>query len=511
LIGSFSMNVRRSLSVLACCVLALVLVSCATSQPKQLTILQTNDFHASFLPHEAGWVQSDPKPLVGGYLSIAHLVDSLRKAKPAVLFLDAGDVMTGSPISEYDYQGAKGGGLFVMMNTLGYDAWTIGNHDLDISQDNLQKLTAIAKFPIVSANLVDTAGRFPFHNKEYVIVERGGLRIGILGLMSSELFRLTNTNNLQGLKVLPPVATAQRVIDILDPQTDLIIALTHQGVDEDSVLAANTHGLDVIIGGHSHTRLKRPKLVQGVVICQAGSNGENLGQLDITVDHDSVTSYDGRLITPWAVDRHETSELATLVKEFSEKVNAEYGEVIGTLSMDWKRTGASESAIGGFVADALREGSGADIAVTNSSGIRKDLQAGPVKKLDLFEISPFRNYLSTFPLQGSAIRELLQRHVATLADGKSPIQFSGVTCTWKRKDGKGVLETAKVGGVDLDDAKTYTFGTSDFVVDQADKYLGFTPTGVTSTRTTIFEALIAKVLKEKQLSAPASVRFTEDH
>jgi 2',3'-cyclic-nucleotide 2'-phosphodiesterase (5'-nucleotidase family) len=456
-------------------------------------------------------MQTDPKPLVGGYMAIAHLIDSLRAAKPATLLLDAGDVMTGSPISEYEFAGAKGGALFTMMNAIGYDAWTIGNHDLDISQDNLQKLTAIVKFPIVSANLVDTAGRFPFHNKEYVILERGGLKIGILGLMSEDLFRLTNTNNLQGLKVLPAVSTAQRIIDLLDPQTDLIVALTHQGVDEDSILAARTHGLDVIIGGHSHTRLKRPKVVHGVIICQAGSNGENLGELDLMVDHDSVTSFDGKLITPWAVARDEKTELAKLVNEFKDKVNGEYGEVIGSLASDWKRSGSSETAIGGFVADALREGTSADIAVTNSSGIRKDLQAGGVKKLDLFEISPFRNYLSTFPMKGSAVRELLQRHVANLAEGKSPIQFSGVSCTWKRVDGKGVLQDAAIGHQPLDDAKTYVFGTSDFVIDQADKYLGFVPSGVASTRTTIFEALVAKTKKDKELKDSGTTRFTEVH
>jgi 2',3'-cyclic-nucleotide 2'-phosphodiesterase (5'-nucleotidase family) len=203
------------------------------------------------------------------------------------------------------------------------------------------------------------------------------------------------------------------------------------------------------------------------------------------------------------------SDLAKLVREFSEKIDREYGEVVGTLSSEWKRSGGSESAIGDFVAAAIREGTNADLAVTNSSGIRKDLHAGSVKKLDLFEISPFRNYLSTFPLKGSVLRDLLQRHVGALADGKSAIQFSGVTCVWKRIEGKAVLQSALVGGQPLDDTKTYTFGTSDFVIDQGDKYLGIVPSNVTSTRTTIFEALVAKAKKQKDLKDPTDHHFLE--
>jgi 2',3'-cyclic-nucleotide 2'-phosphodiesterase (5'-nucleotidase family) len=465
--------------------------------------------HAAFLPREAGWVQSEQKPLVGGFLAVARLIDSIRSAKPNSILLDGGDVMTGTPMSEYEYAGTKGGALFTMMNAMKYDAWTIGNHDLDISQKNLQELTGIAKFPTLSANLVDSLGTFPFHNKEYVIIERGGLRIGIFGLMSKDLFRLTNTANLKGLRVLPPVETAQRIVAVLDSLTDLIIGITHEGVDEDSLLAAQTHGLDVIIGGHSHSRLKNPRRINGVLICQAGSNTENLGVLDITVDHDSVIASDGRLITPWVTSTQSDNELSRLVNEFKAKIDQEFGEELASLAVDWKRSGAKESDIGSFVADAIREGTGAHITVTNSSGIRKDLRAGPVKKLDLFEISPFRNYLSVFPIQGSQIRAMLQRHVEMLMDGKSPIQFSGVSCTWKRAGGSAVLENILIGNESLDDTKTYTMGTSDFVIDQGDKYLGFVPEQVTFSRTTIFESLIAKAKKDKNIKTSDKPRFSE--
>ena len=168
------------------------------------------------------------------------MVDSIRKAKGEILMLDGGDVMTGSPISEIDFQGSTGGALFEMMNKVGYDAWTIGNHDLDISQDNLRQHTGIVHFPTVSANLTDSSGNLPFNNKEYVILNKGGLRIGVIGLMTPELFSVTNTKNLHGLKVLSPSDVTQKLIDKIKDQVDVTVVLSHEGVDIDSTVATQS-------------------------------------------------------------------------------------------------------------------------------------------------------------------------------------------------------------------------------------------------------------------------------
>jgi 2',3'-cyclic-nucleotide 2'-phosphodiesterase (5'-nucleotidase family) len=246
---------RRCLVAFSLVAVAAVAAGPLHGEGKRVRILHTNDMHASFVPHEAMWVKNSPRPLVGGFVELEHAIDSMRAAAPATLLLDAGDVMTGNPITEREYHGAKGGLLFAMMNELGYDAWTPGNHDLDISQENLRALAAIAQFPTVNANLVDAENRFRLNNRPTLIVERGGIRVGIIGIMLQDLYAMVNQKNLIGVRVLPPVETVQRYVDELDPQTDLIVALTHQGVEDDSVLASRVHGLDVIVGGHSHTRL----------------------------------------------------------------------------------------------------------------------------------------------------------------------------------------------------------------------------------------------------------------
>lgn len=484
-------------------------LQCSSGQPKKLTILHTNDMHATYLPHEAFWVRSTPKPMIGGFGELQWTVDSIRSSGNDVLLLDAGDVMTGTPISDFEEKGAAGGALFEMMNLLGYDAWTVGNHDLDISQDNLRKLIGILKCPTVSANLQDSLGGLPFGNRPSVIVEKGGLRVGIIGLMSRDLFRLTNTNNLRGIRVESPFGLAQHLIDSLTPVTDLIVALTHEGVDDDSILAASTHGLQVIVGGHSHTRLNAPRRINGVIICQTGSNCENLGELELTVENHAVTSFEGKLIPLWAKHQLPKNELTSLVDGMKSKMDAEYGTVIGTLQSDWKRSAKGESGIGNFVADAMREGANAKIGITNSSGLRKDLSAGPIRKLDLFEIIPFRNVLCTFTMTGKELREFAGRYAQSLLDGRSSLQLSGIRCTWKPSATGVEIETLTVDGAPVVDDVTYVCATSDFVINQADKYLGLVPSSVRYSQTTVYQVLVDKVQRDKTLDSKVENRFQQ--
>ena len=407
-------------------------------QPKTITILHTNDMHASFTPHEAFWVKENPKPLVGGFNELSFIVDSLRHVKSSTLLIDAGDVMTGNPITEYTYAGAEGGSLFEMMNRIGYELWTPGNHDFDISSANLRKLTMIARFPTISANILDTLNQFPVNNKEFIIIEKNGIKIGIIGIMSDDFYNLVNQKSGAGIKILPTIETMKRLAAMLYPKTDLLVALTHQGVDEDSTLAMNVPGLDVIIGGHSHTRLKHPKKINGILIVQTGSNCESLGVLDLTLEKHHVISYDGNLIQLWYNGARPKTELSALIDSMKQVIDQDYSKVIATLKTDWKR-GRGESGIGNFIADAQREAVQADVSFMNSSGIRKDLTAGPITKRDIFEILPFRNLLTTFPVTAKQIRSMVEFIVME----QGGVQTSGILCEWKKKE-NGDIEFQKL-------------------------------------------------------------------
>ena len=476
------------------------------SQPREITILHTNDMHASFLPHEAFWIRTNPKPLVGGFNELAFAIDSLRHIRTTTLLLDAGDVMTGNPITDRVYKGAEGGALIEMMNLIGYEGQTPGNHDFDISYANYLKLKTIAKYPVFSANLIDEQSGLPVTGKEYVIVEKNGLKIGLFGLMSKEYYELVSANSTKGVKLLPPVETAKRLIALLEPQTDLLIAVTHQGVEDDSVLAMGTKGIDVIVGGHSHTRLKNPKYVNGVIIVQAGANAENLGILDLTADKDHhITKWNGVLHQLWFNPNRGSTVVTALVDSFKTEITKEYSEVIGTLGSPWNGPDG-ETSEGHFLADAQREAASADIGFMNNGGVRKRLVPGPITKQDLFEVLPFRNILTTFKVSGKQIRDIVRNDI----EKRPGILVSGIYCEWKRgADGKPEIVKLLVNGKDVDDNATFTGAASDYMMGDSPRYFGIPIPPLTLTEQTVFGAVEKRIRQAKIISSNADPRIKE--
>jgi len=465
------------------------------SQPREITILHTNDIHASFLPQEAYWVRSNPKPMIGGFNELAFAVDSLRHIRTSTLLVDAGDIMTGNPITDRVYMGAQGGALIQMMNLIGYEGEIPGNHDFDISYANFRKLVAIAKYPVFCANLIDEASDQPVTGKEYIVVEKNGLKIGMFGLMSREFYHLVSANSTKGIKLLPPVQTAKK-----------LIAVTHEGVDDDSVLAADTKGIDVIVGGHSHTRLRKPKYINGVIIVQTGAYLENLGILDLTADKNHhIIKYNGVLDPLWVNPNHAQTVVTALVDSFKTEITNEYSEIIGTLSSPWNAPDG-ETAEGNFLADAQRQAANTDIGFMNNGGIRKRLIPGPITKQDLFEMMPFRNMLVTFKVSGKQIRDIVMNEIQ-----KRPgIIVSGIDCEWKR-DATGKIEIVRllVDGKEVDDTATYTGAASDYMMGESPRYLGIPIPTLNMSSQMVFNAVEKVVKDQKIISSSAEPRIRE--
>ncbi len=478
----------------------------AASQPKEITILHTNDMHAGFLPHEAYWVRTNPKPLVGGFNELAFAIDSLRHVRKTTLLLDAGDLMTGNPITDRVYKGADGGALWQMMNLMGYEGETPGNHDFDISYANFLKLIAIPKYPVVCANLTDESTGKKVTGKEYTIIEKDGMKIGVFGLMSSDFYHLVIASSSKGIKLESPVDAAKRMIALLEPQTDLLIALTHEGVDEDSVLATETKGIDVIIGGHSHTRLRTPRYVNGVIICQAGADCENLGILDLTAEKNHhVTKWKGVLHQLWYNPNRGATRVTAMVDSFKTEIQNEYSEVIGTLSSPWNAQNG-ETAEGHYLADAQRDAAGADIGFMNRGGVRKRLIPGPITKQDLFEVLPFRNILTTFKVTGSQIRDIVMYYIKNHPD----ILFSGITCEWKKNaDGNVELVSLLVNGKPVVDSATYTGAASDYMMGQAPHYLGIPVPSLTYLNQMVFTAVEKRIRADKIVASSPEPRIRQ--
>lgn len=478
-------------------------VSVLAAQPRTLTILHTNDMHGGFLEHEAIWVRSNPKPLVGGFIELKRVVDSIRTVRTALL-LDAGDLMTGSPVCEMTYKDVYGGALMEMLNRIGYDAWEPGNHDLDISQENLNGHIRLATFPTVNANIEVGPEAVLKGHQPYAVIERNGIRIGIIGIMSTSLYNLVDKQNLAGLNVLPPAPIVQKYIDELDTKTDLLIALTHQGVEDDSALAMNVKGLDIIVGGHSHTRLRSPKHVNGVIIVQAGSACENLGILDITVENDAVTSYNGKLHQLWVQPTKPNDDFTRFVDSLRTEIEKDYNVVVATLKSDWLMTGR-EMNVGNFVADAHREAAKTDVAFMNTHGMRRSIPAGPLTKKALFELMPFRNTLSTFTLTGAQIKEILSYYIV-----KQPaIQTSGIDCEYRMTPAGVEFVSIKINDKPLDEKAVYTAAASDYFIGEAPQYLGMKIEDPKNSSTSVFSIILEKAKREKVIDSKVEGRIRE--
>ncbi|WP_159802099.1 bifunctional UDP-sugar hydrolase/5'-nucleotidase [Flavobacterium sp. MK4S-17] len=271
-------------------------------QPKKITILHTNDVHSHIDPFPA----DDPKyPNLGGVARRAALVESIRQENPNTLLLDAGDIFQGTPYFNY-----YGGEIeFKLMSMLKYDLATMGNHDFDNGIDGFYTQLPHAKFDFVSAN-------YDFKNtilngivKPYKTFERNGIKIGIFGL-GIELNGLVDKKLYKETVYLNPIETAQEMSRILkyNEKCDLVICLSHLGFIYDDrekisdlVLARTTKNIDLIIGGHTHTFLKKPYIAQNldgedVLVNQVGCYGLNLGRIDFTFEYGRKSSK-GRTIS----------------------------------------------------------------------------------------------------------------------------------------------------------------------------------------------------------------------
>ncbi|SHI59556.1 5'-nucleotidase [Hymenobacter daecheongensis DSM 21074] len=255
------------------------------AKPARLVILHTNDMHSRIepFPDNGGeWAN------MGGMARRATLIEQVRQQEPHVLLLDAGDVFQGTP-----YFNFFGGELeFKLMSQMRYDACTLGNHDFDNGLEGLQKQLPHASFPFLTANYdfsqTPLAGAF----KPYKVFEKAGRRIGVFG-MGIELAGLVSDKNFGATKYLDPVATAQAMVKQLrgPERCDMVICLSHLGYKyesakiDDRKLAAQVGGIDLILGGHTHTFMKEPEPIDGpaghrTLINQVGWSGINLGRLD---------------------------------------------------------------------------------------------------------------------------------------------------------------------------------------------------------------------------------------
>ncbi len=432
-------------------------------------LIHWNDFHAANIPYQPTYRNPD-SIYVGGYANLAGYIDSLQGVYPGAITLHAGDDFQGSPISSL----TKGKSQIQILNQIRPTAFTIGNHEFDYGVDNLKECLQMANFNIISANIYDTEARALF-TEPYIMTRSNAVRIAVIGLIAKDFKSSVLPGNARNINALDPLTQTQKYVAQVNAQADLIILLTHQGYYADSLLATQVSEVDIIIGGHSHSWLSHPRKVNDILICQAGGKGERLGLLKMVVDtlQNKIVSYDYEFIRTRLGRVSPSQQVARVVDSLEATIQTEMDRVIGYLETPWMRSSRGESNIGNWIADALRKRFNTDIALQNSGGIRKSLEAGPIKVRDLWEISPFDNTVLIMRLNGRQLKKLLEWRIKPPRD---LLQVSGLTMVYNSRSRQ--LIKAQVNEQTIQPEKTYTIATNNYITGHMDRFFGLTPTEV---------------------------------
>ncbi|MCS7066343.1 MAG: bifunctional metallophosphatase/5'-nucleotidase, partial [Fimbriimonadales bacterium] len=325
---------------------------------------------------------------IGGVARRATLLSTLRQQlREQSLVVDCGDFMDGTPFSLH-YRGEAD---VALMNACGYDCAVPGNHEFNNTLAQVQKLFRMARFPFVCANARLRATGAPLC-PPYVIIERNGLRLALFGLIvrDTQNYRAAR----EGVDILDPIEVAQQLVPQLRQQADLVILLSHLGIETDIELARRVPGIHAIIGGHSHTRLTQPRFVEwerplsnsvmglnGTVIVQAHQWGGELGRLELFAYRDRDTNrwelvaYKGELI-PITARIPEDPAVARVVERYWRPIARQYGRIVGVATDDFVQRG-NDLAEYHLVSDAIRAMMGSDFDIQNLYGVRIQLAKGP--------------------------------------------------------------------------------------------------------------------------------------
>lgn len=428
----------------------------------EFVILFTNDFHSQIEPMDDG---------KGGVLRLKALVDSVRTAEPYVLMADAGDLVQGT----YYFSLFNGVVEMKMLDALKYDIRTIGNHEFDKKMTGLGEMFAISKVPAVASNYDFTATALSQYVQPARMVNAGGIKVGFIGL-NVRLLNLVDPKACEGVVWQDAVNVADMYAGQLrDQGADIVIALSHLGYEANSSayyydrgLVQKTRNIDMIIGGHSHTTLRKADYVTDldgdlVPVVQTGSRGANLGYAKINLDENGKPSFEYRLIPVNSrLDNRVDPTFSDIIDSYAAEVEEKMNEKIAYSPYNITRSGTLQSCLGNLTADGLvwmaKEyfDVDADVGISNSGGIRANISKGDVTLGDVYAVYPFDNVLSVVDMKGSDLKDMFN----AVAAGGLPIS-GGVRLV---VNSSGGVSSVTVNGKAIVDSQTYKVATIDYLV-----------------------------------------------
>ncbi|GGD01125.1 hypothetical protein GCM10011389_05510 [Pontibacillus salipaludis] len=472
-----------------------------------ITIAHTNDVH--------GHIEEDSYNGEFGYAKMATLIKQWREESENFLLLDAGDTFQGT-IFVNQFQGET---VLPILNYLDYDVMAAGNHEFDFGYEQLLNLKDQLDYPMISSNvfkLEDGSTLLaPVHYQEVA-----GKKYAFVGFVAEETPVLTHPDNVEGLTFKNPVTVAQDLIPKVQEKADHVVVVSHVGINVDREIAASVDGIDLIVGGHSHTPLEEPERVNDTYIVQDWEYGKSLGRADLYYVNDKLVRFKGGLVD-YDPSVEADPEVEEMVENITSQVDEKMNEVITTatvpLNGDRVDIRSKETNLGNLITDILREktqsieGYEADVALMNGGGIRAKINEGEVTKMELYNTLPFPNTLTILDVTGAELKEALENGVSKVEEGAGRFpQISGMTFTYNSDRPAGErVEDVTVGGEPLQEEVTYKLATNDFLAVGGDGYEVFKDNESFNTGYTIYNVVEEYFMKQETVSPEVEGRIVD--
>ena len=449
---------KNSLTLLSTLLLLAGSLFAQSADTVRVTILHLNDTY-QFTPADGG--------KRGGLARVMTIKKEALKENPNTLMTLGGDTLSPS-VETRTYKGAQ---MIDAWNMVGLDYAALGNHEFDLKTPDLLERMKESKFTWLNANVVDTkTGKLFADTPQFVIRSIGGVKIGLIGLLLPET---KETSSMEAhLNVTDFCATARDLVPKMrEAGANVIVGITHLFMQQDKKLAGCAD-FDLILGGHEHTLLQSS--ANGTPIFKMWADAREVGKFDFFIDKKTgkLQSMDWEIIpvTDAIPDAPEFVPVFAKYKDLLEKLAVKVGATAVELDALSHSVRTKETNIGNFIADAYRNAANAEVALVNGGSIRADLtySPGPLTMRDVLSMLPFNNPIVKVEVSGKLLGDILQHGVARSAEDNEPGRFpqvSGVSFKFDTRKLPGQrVSDIMVGGKPLDEKKTYTLATSDFLV-----------------------------------------------
>jgi 5'-nucleotidase len=413
----------------------------------------------------------------------------------------------------------KGISTIEIMNYLSPDVATLGNHELDYGLEHLLFLERMANFPIVNANLYIKK----YHKRlmmPHIILKKEGFEILFIGIITDKVMDTISRDSEIGSFISLEEAQTEigRICNAYkNNDIDLTVLLTHIGYDSDRELARMLDpawGVDMIIGGHSHTILERPACENNILIAQAGVGTNQIGRFDIMVDDDtnSIVEWQWKLVPVCEKSAPPDQKLLEFIDSFRDVVDRKYKTLLGKFAITLTHPSREEETpLGNLVADILRECAECDVMLMGSGAIRSK-ELGPAVTLGDFRACfPFDDSLQRFTVMGEQLRRIFS-HIMRPEnrDGEGECYEVNAAVHAVYNDRKKLLESLEVNGKPVDDARHYTLGLTGYHADNCLKNLNLNPDELTHLGgTKVVATSVTSVLEEYLRANPNLSRRVE--